>query len=51
MESSAKGNDAVSAALGELRLGLRDADLVHLKPGEQLLQQASVPRPSQVVGT
>ena len=29
------------AALGELRLGLRDADLVQLKPGEQLLQQSS----------
>ena len=31
----------VAAALGELRLGLRDADLVQLKPGEQLLQQSS----------
>jgi len=29
------------AALGELRIGLRDAELVQLKPGEQLLQQSS----------
>ena len=29
------------AALGELRIGLRDAELIQLKPGEQLLQQSS----------
>ncbi len=39
--SSAKRYCIVFTALGELRLGLRDADLVHLKPGEQLLQQSS----------
>lgn len=32
----------ITAALGELRLGLRDADLVRLKPGEQLLQMSSL---------
>ena len=41
MASSLRCSDFLSTALGELRLGLRDADLVHLKPGEQLLQQSS----------
>ena len=38
---SVRSCNTTRAALGELRLGLRDADLVQLKPGEQLLQQSS----------